>query len=308
MKKKAGLLSLMILLIISSTAGNRVSKSLSQKKQDDSLRFIGVIAEKYPFTMVFKLNGDIVNGWYSYDSKRQRINIIGTLKDESFEITEYTGKDSTGFFSGSMKDQQHINGNWRKKRASYDDSKFFEAIEKKYSSEMNTAIALIEKNKATQKIKIISTNKDGDLWLNDNYIKHCKEQVRAILAFYSTQAGTDCWWSDDHPNKGYSNLSCKFTKTLGLGFQCSDTQLNFIKKWFPADLILLDEADNCYSAPYTATVQSAYNELFIEILADKIVVKYEITGVNMREDYNWTYKGIGVFKLFSQKILRDYYK
>jgi hypothetical protein len=274
----------------------------------DSLHFNGMIGEKYAFTMVFTIAGNKVSGWYYYNTKKQKINITGTLQQRQFEIVEYVGTDTTGFFSGSMPDQFHISGNWRKEKDNFDKSKFFEMMEIKYAADMNQTITAIENNTAAKKINIISSNEQGEMILNETYLKNCTEKTRAILAYYSTQSGSECWWEADTPDKSYTNLSCRFTKALGLGLQCSDKQKNIIKKWFIADKVLLEDAGNCYYTPYTATSQSTFTELSLTLWNDSILVKYLVNGVNIRENYSWNFNGIGIYKIEPAKISRTFYK
>ncbi|MGG9960113.1 hypothetical protein [Ferruginibacter sp. SUN106] len=298
-------ISIVLLLLIPAFAFKAIA---GKSNFTDSVSFKGLIAEKYPFSMVFIVHKNKVSGWYAYDSKKQKINITGTLIKDQFEIAEYNGKDTTGYFNGYMKDQFHVSGNWSKKRDDFPTSKFFEMVEMAYNTTMYQAIAVIENNTSADKASIISFNKKGDMVLNEMYLKNCKEPVRAILAYYSTQSGSDCWWENDNPNDSYTNMSCKFTKALGLGWQCSDKQKKLIAKWFAADTTLMGEADNCYSAPYTATVQNSFTELSIAVAGDKVVVKYLLNGVNIREDYSWNYNGIGVYKINAAGITRLYYK
>ena len=67
--------------------------------------------------------------------------------------------------------------------------------------------------------------------LNQDYIKTMTDPEKAALGYVATFVGNDCWW-DGEANEEKSNLDCKIITTLGLGYQCSNEHLGFLRKWF----------------------------------------------------------------------------
>ncbi|MBS1510059.1 MAG: hypothetical protein JST86_04415 [Bacteroidetes bacterium] len=280
----------------------------STYSQLDTSFYNGWVADKYSITMALVTKNNKVTGWYYYNSKKQKISLTGVSDKYSIKLTEYIGKDTTGYFDGSIDDSNHITGAWLKTRDDGADRNFFQVIRHDYYDQMNAAIKNTSSNPSVQKSTILSINASYKTVMNTKFITACSEPVKAILAYYSSQSGSDCWWDKDEPNAAYSNLSCSFTAALGLGFQCSDRQKNLVKKWFANDNEILSDIENCYSVPYTATSQNSYNTLSIMQLNNRVIIQYQIEGANLREEYSYTYNGIGIFRIENDRVVREYFK
>ena len=85
---------------------------------------------------------------------------------------------------------------------------------------------------------------------------------KAALGCIATFIGSECWW-DGETNNDRTNLDCKIITALGLGYQCSDEHLLFLRKWFSTDKEVLSklETSNCPTTPYTATSQNTFDEI-----------------------------------------------
>jgi hypothetical protein len=60
-----------------------------------------------------------------------------------------------------------------------------------------------------------------------------------------------------------SNLKCKILNALDLGYQCSQTHLGFLKKWFRIDEKVLKRLEDCSTIPSTSTVQNTFDKIQI---------------------------------------------
>src|SRR5690606_11970975 len=80
--------------------------------------------------------------------------------------------------------------------------------------------------------------------INDNFSKTLTEPEKAAVGFVVTFVSSECDW-DGVPKEDRGNLTCKALTSLGLGFQCSEKHLGFLKKWFRYDSKSLAELDNC---------------------------------------------------------------
>lgn len=138
--------------------------------------------------------------------------------------------------------------------------------------------------------------KEG-LQIDSAYLATAPEDIKAIIAYYSARAGTDCWWENDRPNTDYTNLTCRLTSALGLGYQGSEVHMSLIKKWFKNESELLKEVVHCYIVPFTATVQSSIDNITICIDKNLVTVEYTIWGMNTREESSWEEKGVDVFEI-----------
>lgn len=134
--------------------------------------------------------------------------------------------------------------------------------------------------------------------LNQEYIHTISEPEKAVLAYIATSIGNECEW-DGKANEYRSNLKCKILWALNLGYQCSNTHLDFLRFWFRNDSKIMDELTSCPTTPDGSTIQDTFDEINIEILNNKIFVFFKASGINMREgkSWNWTEKHTYEFKL-----------
>lgn len=128
----------------------------------------------------------------------------------------------------------------------------------------------------------------SSILLNEDYLANISEQERAAIGYVATFIGNECWW-DGEANENYSNLDCTIISALGLGYQCSDKHLGFLRKWFETDSLVLTELEesNCPTIPYTATSQNTFNEITITTKGNSIHIYFEAGGVNLRAQESW---------------------
>lgn len=76
--------------------------------------FFGKIDAKYPFSMAFNIDKyKQISGLYYYDSKLQKINLIGQSNDNTIYLTEMLNNKQNGFFEFDInKDTDLIVGKW----------------------------------------------------------------------------------------------------------------------------------------------------------------------------------------------------
>lgn len=147
----------------------------------------------------------------------------------------------------------------------------------------------------------ISNNTFSTLVLNDGYFKTISDPERAALGYVSLSVGSECDW-DGEANDDRSNLNCKVTHALGLGYQCSDKHLSFLNHWFRDNPEALANLKNCSAVPFTATAQNTFNHIALTTKADMIKVNFEASGINMREAAFWEWSEELVFKVYSNKL------
>ncbi|CAM3124392.1 hypothetical protein [Flavobacterium frigoris] len=134
------------------------------------------------------------------------------------------------------------------------------------------------------------------IFINQEYCKKISEPEKAALGFVSSFIGSECDW-DGEPNKKYDNLSCKINTTLNLGYQCSETHLSFLRKWFKNDKKSLKRLTDCSAIPYTASSQETFDYINILTKGDTIIITFRASGVNMRNEESWSYKEEDTFVL-----------
>ena len=140
--------------------------------------------------------------------------------------------------------------------------------------------------------------------INQSYLHNITLQEKAALAFVAYDIGNECEWGYDSDGNGRV-LWCRIVSALDLGYQCSDKQLNFLRKWFSKDTVALKKLESCRTIPNTATIQTTFDEILIQTDASKktITVDYKVTGINMRESSSWYYSQTDVFKYGSEHIV-----
>ncbi len=138
--------------------------------------------------------------------------------------------------------------------------------------------------------------------LNQDYINTISEPEKAALAYASFKIGNECQW-DEKPNESRSNLRCKIPWALGLRYQCSFEQLDFLKHWFRNDKKVLNELKKCPKKPDGATIQSTFDEIELEVVDTTIMVFFKASGINTRENESWKWTEKQVFEFNKNELI-----
>jgi hypothetical protein len=138
--------------------------------------------------------------------------------------------------------------------------------------------------------------------LNQSYFDNINEAEKAIIGYYATFHGNECWWENDQPNDDRSNLRCKIIDALKLSYQCSDTHLDFLKKWFRTQPLLIQELDHCPTFPTTSTLQDSFEEIIVERNKDVFTIRFTICAENVRDNTTRCYEEIHTFRIFSDGV------
>ncbi len=144
----------------------------------------------------------------------------------------------------------------------------------------------------------------SNLVINQAFINNITEPERAAIAYTAFDIGNECEWGYDSEGNGRV-LWCHIPTTLNLGYQCSDTQLNFLQKWFAKDTLALKKLKRCRTIPNTATVQTSFDEILIQKDEPRktITVQYKVTGINTRASESWYYAQTDVFEYGLEHIV-----
>ena len=139
--------------------------------------------------------------------------------------------------------------------------------------------------------------------INEPFCSSISNQEKAALGYISYDIGSECWW-DEKRNEEGTNLKCKIVTALDFGYQCSDKQLFFLRNWFSKDIVALKKLESCKTIPYTATVQTSFDEirLFNDKEKQTITVNYKVHGVNIRLSENWSWTKTDIFKYNSESL------
>lgn len=140
--------------------------------------------------------------------------------------------------------------------------------------------------------------------INEPFCNSISNQEKAALGYIATFIGNECWWDGKKPNKNRSNLKCKILTALDLGYQCSDKHLGFLQSWFSKDTVALKKLERCRTMPYTATIQTTFNEitLFTNKGNKTITVNYKAYNINVRESSRKTWTQTDIFKYDLENI------
>jgi len=162
-------------------------------------------------------------------------------------------------------------------------------------SQTNTTLATtINKSSAENAnqdiyIKILWLDNNGILQLNTNYIKTLTDPQRAALGYIATDVSNECHWDGAKKADG-SNLKCKFLSALNLGYQCSETHLSFLKKWFKEDTKVLDRLQYCNKTESSAKIQDHFTEVKMITSKDTIKILYSAVGEDLDKQKAWSWQ------------------
>ena len=137
--------------------------------------------------------------------------------------------------------------------------------------------------------------------IDTDYCKIISDPEKAAIAYTAFGIGSECWW-DGEANDNRSNLKCLIPSALGLGYQCSDTQLHFLRKWFRNDSAAMKSLEGCPTEPWTSTIQNAFDKIVFSTKGDVITVHYKVSGFNMRENESWDWTETVTFKVSNDAI------
>ncbi|MCC9063976.1 DUF674 domain-containing protein [Flavobacterium piscisymbiosum] len=138
-------------------------------------------------------------------------------------------------------------------------------------------------------IKILWLDNTGTLQLNTNYIKTLTDQQRAALGYIATDVSSECNW-DGAKKADASNLKCKFLSALNLGYQCSETHLSFLKKWFKEDTKVLDRLQYCNKTESSAKIQDHFIEIKMITTKETIKILYSAVGEDLDKQKTWSWQ------------------
>ena len=143
----------------------------------------------------------------------------------------------------------------------------------------------------------------NSIFINEAFVNSISDQEKAAVAFVATFVGNECSW-DGGVNKDRSNLKCKILNVLDLGYQCSDSHLGFLRRWFANDEKALKDLAICGTMPDGATVQTTFDEIDIITNDDQntLSVIYKVIGMNMRESKTWSYTQTDYFEYTKDKM------
>lgn len=138
-------------------------------------------------------------------------------------------------------------------------------------------------------IKILWLDSNGVLQLNTNYIKTLTDPQRAALGYIATDVSNECYW-DGAKKADESNLKCKFLSALNLGYQCSETHLNFLKKWFKEDAKVLGRLQYCNKTESSAKIHDHFTEIKMITTTDTIKIIYSAVGEDQEKQKTWSWQ------------------
>jgi len=170
------------------------------------------------------------------------------------------------------------------------------------SSSTNATTVILSKD-TTIKFLWLEDDEQGTplITINNEYCKKISNAEKAALGYVATFIGSECQW-DGQANDDRSNLACKILTALKLGYQCSDDHLGFLRQWFKNDKPTFKELQNCPTTPFTASVQTTFDEISLTTKRNQIIIKFKALGVNMREDKSWNWTETNVFDVYADNI------
>ncbi|WP_344816550.1 hypothetical protein [Flavobacterium cheonanense] len=170
---------------------------------------------------------------------------------------------------------------------------------KSFKKHNKTIVFLWREEKYNKKYKTTFS----EICINQSYCKTITDPERAVIGYIATFIGSDCNW-DDECNADRSNLKCKVLTALNLGYQCSDSHLGFLKKWFKGDYKALKRLEDCSTTPYTATIQNTFDKIQIIHKNNDFFVIVNASSINSREEISRNWKEINHFVLLNKNQVK----
>lgn len=152
-------------------------------------------------------------------------------------------------------------------------------------------------------VKILWTDGQGKIRLNDSFLRNITERQRAALGYIAIQCGNDCRW-DGPKNSDESNLKCKLTDALNLGYMCSSAQISFLKRWFRNDEASLESLRYCSKKPADDTITDKFTDIKFISEPGQYTIIYKAKGVNFEDLSGWEWETETVFDITEIQSLK----
>jgi hypothetical protein len=183
---------------------------------------------------------------------------------------------------------------------SFNTTFFSQTLKNRKTSSTNKVLS--DKITPDHYIKILWLDEKRFIQLNEDYIKTLTDQQRAALGLTATVVGNECEWDGDK-NADESNFKCKFIFALGLGYQCSDKHLSFLKKWFKNDKKSLEDLQHCSKNPSSSsTVQDRFISLKMSTSDGIIKIIYSAVGVDLDNQQQWKWTEEATYSFTKDQI------
>jgi len=119
--------------------------------------------------------------------------------------------------------------------------------------------------------------------LNESYFSGVTEAEKAALGYLATFVGNEC-------RQDGENVKCKILTALNLGYQCSESNKEFLKKWFSNEPDVLSEIESCKSGLNISASTSTFDKITVTTKSDMIKIKYSAISANVKDNKleQWT--------------------
>jgi len=116
--------------------------------------------------------------------------------------------------------------------------------------------------------------------INESYFAGVTDAEKAALGYLATFIGNEC-------RQDGNNVQCKILAALNLSYQCSETNKEFLKKWFANEPDLIAEIEACKTS---STAQSTFDRITVITRDDVIKVKYSAMSADVKDNKfeQWT--------------------
>jgi len=131
------------------------------------------------------------------------------------------------------------------------------------------------------------------------YISKMSNQEKAAVAFSSIFYDNYCDSSD-----GSMTKRCSMIELMGLGKQCSQHNIEFLKYWFSQDKKSIGELQGCQIVPLTATYQERFVDVSSARIGDLYLVKFTAGGMDLREMKTWKWKQLDRYLLRKGRMVK----
>jgi len=138
---------------------------------------------------------------------------------------------------------------------------------------------------------------NSDLIIDADFVRRLHPALKASIAYTTFDLCTECEWGEKHERGTREGLECSMNDALGLGYQCSDFHLTFLRSWFRTDSSAINKFESCPTIPNGATVLSSAQYVTVEAKGVKVIVSCKVGGYNFREQQSWVYERINTFEI-----------
>ena len=149
---------------------------------------------------------------------------------------------------------------------------------------------------ACQNYNFEITVAEGNI-INSEYLQKAEDSEIALICMYLYAYGNEC-------KKDTSAIKCNILKSLHIDNECNTQHLEFLKKWFITNELMLIKLQKCPNLPYNFAIQNHIEKIGIIKHNDTLTIVFNVKGVNESQEKTWEFAQKDMYIVKNKTLLK----